>query len=160
MGLDIYFKGTKKLISWNYLSLHYAIRQAALFACGMPKTLGVDDDGTVDSFVFYLYPYAWRKHIKVEELQKLFWAVQQAGYFFPNIMFHSDDDGNYTKRGKVFKKPSLKSGNSKELLKELELIIQGEAYLKLNEKWQKLFMLFYEYVKDEVLNGIGRIIFS
>lgn len=88
---------------------------------------------------------------------------------FPNLLWHSDCDGAYTRRGKVasFEDPKgLQTGSSVGLLKELELIKDTLNLQRPKDSWTdnqsytaNLFYMLYDVVKDVVENYDGRIEF-
>lgn len=83
---------------------------------------------------------------------------------FPNLYWHSDCDGKYTRRGRVesFDKPgNLQTGNSVGLLKELQFVKDNlpvnDSFAGYHE-WM-IFNAFYDVVKDVVENYDGVIQF-
>ncbi len=157
MGLYARGSYSKKSFSYSYSALH-RIRYLALKTCGMPETVcGKKSELLVNNF--FLMPNELTGGL-VEDMRKFLWAVQQAGYYYPNLMFHSDCEGSYTKTGKVLKCKELLRGNSKKLLKELNLLKdETEEKEKIGYDWD-IFISFYDLVSDEVLNGYGHIIFN
>jgi len=163
MGLSIRGEGTGDYIGWNYSTLHLAVRQVALIECGMPLNLADEGKPVKNGMGFYMHPYIdifSKEYLPTEKLLAFISAVQLSGYHYPNIMFHSDCEGKYTLRGKIFNNNWM-SGNSKKLYKELKDLYDNKTYRKLqNERFEKRFCNFYELVKNEVLNGKGIIKFS
>ena len=121
MGLDINSKSKFKYHA-SYGGIHH-IRYLAYLICGGEKDYGSFmsmNDG------YFSEPYVEYPHQNVKLKESHFdW-----GYFihllkFPNLTWHSDCGGTYTKNGKVesFSEDSeLLTGNSIELLKELKII--------------------------------------
>jgi hypothetical protein len=163
MGLDIYGEKTGHSLSGSYSRLHHTARYLAMKYCGMPADLGVDSNGdAVDSFCFYMHPWADDKKLDVTKMTEFHFVCQQAGYYFPNLLMHSDCEGDYTRRGK-WGGHHLMTGNSVKLLKELELLCAEEEYINSDNERIKRAMeytvAFRDLVKDELENGNGRILF-
>lgn len=171
MGLSIFTK-TGENIHWSYTTIHRTVRWLALIYCGMPYNLGKNFQGeNIDSMAFYMYGNAKPGDIyDSKKMLEFIWAVQLSGKYFPNILFHSDCEGGYTKNGKCDPEndDELFGGNSIQLLKELKKIY--EAYKNDNFKGQeceinklknafKYFKDFYFLVKKEVEEGKGTIRF-
>jgi len=154
MGLDVSGSKTEKTYHAGYGGLHL-IRWLAMVSLGLPTK--IKDQSTFSAVSGSI---TLQKDWYQDECSTVLYYVQASGYFFPNLMFHCDCDGSYTKNGKIFKGSGLLSGNSTELLKELE-------YLKKNMPKKSdetaraidLFKMFYDVVKDEVVNGDGVIEF-
>ena len=165
MGLDICGKKTGHSLSAGYSTIHYNLRWLALRFCGMPVEI---EKAGIES---YSYLYRDKQHIDPfmifmthnKGLRALFSAIERAGHIFPNIMMHSDCEGNYTKNGKV-NPYTYKTGNSKKLLKELETLLSDEDIKKWSDERTKRAIEYtkklYHLVKDEIKNGTGTIIFS
>lgn len=163
MGLDIYGKVSKKEYHLSYSGLHL-VRWLALLVCGLPKEICGDTSFTWATSPF-LHGYVMKgKELPSPELMRtILWSFQQVGYLFPNLMFHSDCDGTYTKTGKVLQNHELLTGNSIGLLKELEDL---KEELKLNpdlvDKESRaigVFNTLYDLVQDEVKNGKAHLSF-
>lgn len=84
---------------------------------------------------------------------------------FPNLYWHSDCDGNYTLDGHIesFETPgSLQTGNSKELLEELQFVKdnlpRNDTFV--GEREWFIFDAMYGLVKDTVDNYDGKIEFA
>jgi len=160
MGLDISCKISKKSIRWNYSTLHL-IRWLALQACGLPKEIcGKTSYSWATSPFLHGYVIDGKELPSPDLMATILFSFKQAGYYFPNLMFHSDCEGNYTKSGKVFSKPELTGGNSTQLLKELELLKKEIPEQEKDSRTLVAFNQFYELVKDEVENGNGYIEFN
>lgn len=166
MGLDIKGKKTGHYIRASYSRLHHTVRYLALRYCGMPEYL--DNLNEVSAMICYMYPDSIIRNankINPEKLNHFFYSVQLSGKYFPNILLHSDCEGNYTKRGKCdpFNEPQLLKGNSLQLLKELEVIVTDKDLLESKEESiinaLPYTIKFYELVKDEIENGTGTILF-
>ena len=160
MGLDISGEVSEKDYHYGYSGIHQ-VRWLGLLCMGMPEKL----ESGQDSFLVMSHPYFDNPMHPEEQIpspggfQELFWWIMMAGYYLPNLMFHSDAEGTYTKRGKVFAKHGLESGNSVGLLKELEFIKRDtKEDIKKLLAWE-IFNSLYELVKDEVENGKGKIYF-
>ena len=170
MGLDIIGKKTENCISSGYSKLHHNARFLALFFCGMPLTIGKENDDRkdIDSFVFFMHPFTGFNGVKFEikEMQKYNNALIFAGFYFPNLLMHSDCDGNYTKNGPTaIESYRLLKGNSIQLLKELNLLC-NDKYLKEMAIENERIKCALDYtvslrnlVKDEIENGCGTILF-
>lgn len=156
MGLSIVGAVSKKTYRCSYSGLHQ-IRWLALLACGAPFEWSNRKEKTY-TFGWVTNPVVFPgQEPSADELTAWNWAQMQAGYYFPNLMFHSDCEGRYTPRGKVFGK-NLMSGNSKKLLKELEFLkeqLKEDFTFELPEFALEIFNTLYELVKDEVENGKG-----
>lgn len=165
MGLDITGKKTDHHISWSYSALHHRVRYLALVLCGLPDKIGTDDIGNdLDAFLAYMNFPDYRK-IKMENMDEFIAAIQMSGYYFPNLLMHSDCEGKYTKNGK--QAPDTKHwqyGNSKKLLEELELICTDQDLInhELDRVRDALpyAIAFRDLVKDEIENGCGTILFE
>jgi hypothetical protein len=124
----------------------------------MPEHL--DDEGRVSSMVFYLSPYIGDKCLSTDKLRQFISAVQVSGKLFPNLLLHSDCDGDYTKRGKIDLTGGLGKGNSVALLKELGELVNEKEFQ--NEKYTKEMgytKAFHALVKKEIEEGKGIIRF-
>jgi hypothetical protein len=165
MGLDIRGKKTGHHISGAYSRLHHTARYLALKWCGMPDSIGKNRQGDdVDGFGFYMHPWADDKVLNQEDLVSWMWSLELGGRYFPNILLHSDAEGNYTKNGKTAPfKAHLMGGNSIQLLKELETLCNDKDILESkNERMLNAVpytKAFRDLVKDEIDNGCGTIEF-
>ena len=121
MGLSIYTAHTDKSIHWGYHTLHI-VRDLALQSCGVDKGLCTIIrsccSGKVD-IVRFLMAY----HPEVEIKSSDFYGMQMAGFLYPNLLFHSDCEGDYTYRDKVMTNEHWTTGNIKQLKKELERLL-------------------------------------
>jgi len=158
MGLDIYGRKTKHHLGGSYSRLHFATRLLALEFCGMPKYL--DSANEILAMSFYMNGYLpFDKRADTDKLARFITAVQITGFKFPNIMMHSDCDGNYTKNGKITIETCM-TGNSIALMKELKEIIDEPTFHDDEHKNAMEYTLaFYELVNDEINNGCGTIEF-
>jgi len=144
MGLDIYSKSSNKSYHFGYSGIHQ-LRYIAYRVVGGDKTFSgymrMGDERPEGCFDF---------------------CYTCACYHFPNLMFHSDCEGTYTKRGKVLTDEHLLKGNSKGLLKELEALntLADRENAKGEIRWDDIFPQLYELVKDVVENGDGKLIFN
>lgn len=160
IGLRIHSKSSKTY-NHNYSILHQ-IRWLTLIYFGLPlkvkevSTFGLYQGLYYDKLINILV--ADDNELTYETLN---WCFKRAGHTFPNIHFHSDCSGTYTKTGKLFGN-GLKTGNSKKLLKELTLLVNNNNVKKVNqdEYLYKALIEFYELVKDTVENHDGKIFFS
>lgn len=156
MGLDACGKVSRKKYHWGYSGLHQ-IRWLALLALGMPQEIKGNSTFCALSGGWKLQD-GWYQ----DEERTILWYVQLSGKYFPNLMFHSDCEGTYTKTGRLDLNGKLMRGNSRSLLKELQMIKDSENlknnHLKLG-KAMEIFDMFYDLVKDEVENGKGHITF-
>jgi hypothetical protein len=166
MGLDITGENTGHNLSSNYSTLHYTVRYLAMKFSGMPDSIGTDIDGKPkDSFLFCMSGHADKMdRIDTNKMKTFSFSMVRAGYLFPQILIHSDCEGEYTPDGGININNGLISGNSIELLKELEVLVNEESYKNSDSKQIQTcynhMLKFYELVKDEIENGSGRIIFS
>lgn len=161
MGLDIYGEKTEHSLSGSYSRLHQNARYLALVYCGMPKTIGED----VDSFNSYMYFPIHRNNLDEYKMRDWIYSIQLSGYYFPNLLMHSDCEGNYTKNGKDAPcYDGLIGGNSKRLLKELEMLCNDDDLINHESERVRNALdyttKFRDLVKDELKNGNGKIIFS
>ena len=173
MGLCIQGKKTGKYYDRSYSALHFGSRWLALVACGMPlDDIQIPDYkfDRVDNMTFKADPmslYMDHGFRGLTDIQKYTTAAQMTGFHFPNLMMHSDCEGNYTKNGKDA--PNTKNwmgGNSIHLLKELESLCSDKDILKLvedgNERVKDALShatTFRDIVKHEIQNGCGTILF-
>lgn len=152
MGLWITGKGSKKEYSRSYFALHL-VRWLALRICGLNEKIAGKT-----SFSYLNDAYINKDAIPTpDEMLNLVWANRVAGHFYPNLLFHSDCEGSYTKKGAVLKNENLLTGNSIGLLKELKKL-KREKPKKISmddERAWDTFNTLYELVKDEVENGEG-----
>jgi hypothetical protein len=159
MGLDIYGKKTGGHLGAGYSRLHFTARHLALIYCAMPEF--IDDQDKHQSILFYMNPWLnIGESFSTQHMKDFIYAMQLSGVEFPNLMLHSDCEGNYTKNGKLDIDGSLMTGNSIALLRELEKLVNEEAFLA--EKYSKEMeytKAFYNLVKDEIENGVGTILF-
>ncbi len=154
MGLDIYSQSDKDY-HYGYSGLHY-IRYMAYRALSGKKK------------------YSDWHSLERQDVEPD-WAYAHCLLFYPNLYWHSDCDGTYTKRGKLdFTKNTLLTGNSKQLLWELDDIKEmlegsGKGLAKIKSKeelnaeisdrdWQ-VFNMFHDLVKDVVENHDGHLEF-
>ena len=168
MGLYIHGKTVNK-DDWtfSYSRLHYTVRYLALKYCGMPDNIGAKYNGEEkDSMAFYMNYYIHNNDvIDDEKMGQFIQAVQFSGKYFPNIMLHSDCEGNYTKNGKCDPiNKGWRNGNSKQLLKELKILLEDEDLKEMQDKHiinaLKHVRIFYNIVKGELEEGTGHIIFG
>lgn len=172
MGLSIRGKKTGESHGGNYSALHQATRYLALSYCNMPDSLGTSEDidyrmHEIDAFSFYINPYiSSRGHFDPTKMSDFIFAIECAGYLFPNILLHSDCDGQYTKNGTSGPENNseLLKGNSIQLLKELEKICACENFINSDDDRIKRALAwtieFRDLVKTEIDEGCGTIIFS
>jgi hypothetical protein len=152
VGLDASGAVSEKSYHAGYGSLHL-VRWLALVDCGFPETIG-----SRPSVRYYPGWYIVPEGLTAKDIQAMVESSMLAGYWYKNLLLHSDCEGTYTKRGKVDTKSFL-TGNSVELLGELELLKKGTPdRLKTGRPWE-VFTMLYEMVKDEVKNGKGIIKF-
>lgn len=150
MGLDITGKSSEFTYHGSYHGLHL-IRWLAMVNCGLPRK--IEDR---DSFALVIAPFPRTVILNQIAID----AIQKSGYFYPNLMFHSDCEGNYTKNGKIFKYSSLETGNSIKLLKELRELNDSSEREKEDEHCWDYFDMLHKLVEDEVENGKGHLIFE
>jgi hypothetical protein len=165
MGLCIKGKKSKKEYYYSYSGLHQ-IRWLALLSLGMSAS--INNNETYNVCYGYFDNLLTDPLSAIQERQSFSFYLQESGYYFPNLMFHSDCEGRYTKVGKVFSNGNLTTGNSIELLKELKFIKRRYINKTKLEELSKndlrhhafeIFNSFYELVKDEVQNGYGILTF-
>ena len=155
MGLNISGEVSHKHYRCGYNGLHQ-VRWLAMLSMGAPINWKNGDP----TYGWITHPWVGldcNKAPQSDELMSWMFAAECCGYFYPNLIFHSDCDGEYTPKGKVFKKPGLRSGNSKELLKELRLLKNElkDCEFNLPERAMEIYQMLYDLVEDEVLNGKG-----
>lgn len=158
MGLYIYGKKTRHHLASGYSKLHQNARYLALVYCGMPDNIGENKDA------FNSFMYFPNYETNFENMNVFIYSIQLSGYYFPNLLMHSDCDGKYTKNGKDAPTYNgLLGGNSKKLLKELEILCNDEDLI--NHKLERVrnaldyTIKFRDLVKDELENGTGTILF-
>jgi len=163
MGLRISSKSSKKEYNFGYSGLHQ-IRWIAYKICGGEKNY-VEfmsmQDGTLHRKNFE-YP-------DCESFDKdtLFmlkephydWSYIAALQKFPNLMWHSDCDGTYSKNGKVasLDKTPL-TGNSEGLLSELKILKKKGLRFRKKIRWDEIFNQLYDLVESVVEQGSGELI--
>jgi len=94
------------------------------------------------------------------ELNEMTQGLQLSGHYYPNLMFHSDCEGAYTKTGKVLEPgKEWTTGNLHGLLSELKLLEkEAPEDLKTGRPWGT-FKMLYALVEDEVRLGGNKIEF-
>lgn len=146
MGLAIYTTHTDKDIHWGYHTLHI-IRDFALQSCGVNKELcsiiRSCYSGNVD-IVRFLMAY----HPEIEIKSSDFSGMQIAGFLYPNLLFHSDCEGDYTYRGRVMSGKYWHKGNIKQLKNELECLLENSEHIE-NDNGKKFTQELYDLVKAE-----------
>ena len=146
MGLSIYTTHTDKYISWGYHTLHI-VRDLALQSCGVNKELcsiiRSCYSGKVD-IVRFLMAY----HPEIEIKSGDFGGMQMAGFLYPNLLFHSDCEGDYTYRGRVMTDKYWQRGNIKQLKKELEDLLERSEDID-NNSAKQFTQELYDLVKAE-----------
>ena len=146
MGLTIYTKHTDKEIHWGYHTLHI-VRDFALQSCGVNKELcriiRSCNSGNVD-IVRFLIAY----HPDIQITSKDFGGMQMAGFLYPNLLFHSDCDGDYTYRGRVMSDDYWYKGNIKQLKNELENLLEWSENIE-NNNAKRFTKELYDLVKAE-----------
>ena len=160
MGLSIRGEKTGNYWHGSYSTLNWSVRYLALKACGMPDVVGERNGEEITGMQHYMYPHNHRAELDTGQMREFLFAVQVAGYLYPQILFHSDCEGTYTKRGKILG-DGLLTGNSIKLLAELESLC--ETFADTEHETTRSYALTKELrdlVKDEVENGSGRILFS
>lgn len=161
MSLEIYGQKSRFKYHSGYSGLH-RIRYLSYLICGGKK-----------EFIYYMHPHFLQKNESNKSddddnkiylaLEHFDWAFVKAWCRFPNLNQHSDCDGSYTADGKIdikwTKQPKtpMSSGNSIELLKELETIKRFRKALQ-SQEWETFDML-YRLVKSEVSKG-GKLFFE
>lgn len=160
MGLDIEGSVSKKNYCQGYHGLH-SVRWLALLNCGLPREVnGEQTHSWATGPWLHGFVREGKELPTIEQMQTILWAFQLSGYHYPNLMFHSDCEGSYTKSGKVFKTKDLMSGNSLGLLKELKILKEDIPEDMRESRAVGVFNMLYELVYDEVKNGKGIIKFS
>lgn len=150
MGLDIGSLSDKEY-SYSYSGIHY-IRYMAYCSIG-------GEDGYLDWHKNYYGEWGATEPV---EITGKYVEVQER---FPNLYVHSDCDGKYTLDGHVEEdngKNGLQTGNSRELLKELEYIkaeLPKKHDKEVTDRDWYVFNMLYELVKDVVENHDGVIEF-
>lgn len=154
MGLSII--GPSKEYHRSYSALH-GVRWLALVTCGWPEKIGGKS-----SDVLYPMTNGADKTPTHREMDDMIRGATLAGYRYPNLILHSDCDGDYTHNGKLtFGPDEWMEGNSDELLEELETLKElVPDNLKQHHPAWGTFKEFYDVVKDIVKNGDGRVEFS
>lgn len=154
MGLDIHGRVSKLDYHQGYHALHL-VRWLALLSCGFPEKIG--DDSSMNIFpMCYVIPQG----ITGKIISKCLEAAQLSGYWYPNLMIHSDAEGSYTRTGKINPHEDWLRGNSVGLLKELETLKKHIDKKHEESRAYEVFKRLYALVKDEVENGKGHITFS
>ena len=163
MGLIVSGKSSKKEYNFGYSGLHQ-IRWIAYKICGGKKNYV--------EFMSMHNGLLHKKDFKYPDCESfseniLFilkephydWAYLVALQKFPNLMWHSDCDGIYSKNGKVapLDKTPL-TGNSRELLSELEILKKKSLPFRKEIRWNKIFNQLYDLVEDVVEKGDGKVI--
>lgn len=159
MGLDIIGKKTGHSLSGGYSRLHQNARYLALVYCGMPESIGENKD----AFSSYMYFPCYATNF--DNMNSFIYSIQLSGYYFPNLLMHSDCEGKYTKNGKDAPTyDGLIGGNSKKLLKELNILCNDKDLI--NHKLERVrnaldyTIKFRDLVEDELENGDGIIMFT
>lgn len=160
MGLCISGKTTGESMSYSYGRLHYNTRFLALKYCGMPDHisnffLGKESEESIHAYMSHM-----------EDVRNFHGAIQLSGFYFPNLMMHSDCEGNYTKTGKdAPRTKQWMGGNSIKLKKELLRILEDDDLIKLGKINGRIknaleyTQEFYDIVNNEIESGTGTIYF-
>ena len=157
MGLYIRCKHSEKDISWSYSTLH-VIRDLALQTCGINKDvcsiIRSCSRSDVDIIRFIL---AYHPEVSLDA--SIFFGFQLAGYYYPNLLFHSDCEGTYTSKGRVMSDANWLHGNIKQLQKELELLLNNSNNINddVAKSYAKQLLLL---VSDELNYKQPEIIFA
>lgn len=160
MGLSIRGKKTGHGLDGGYSRLHQNARYLALVYCGIPEDIGKNKE--ISGFGAYMhFP---NQETDFSNMYNFIYSIQLSGYLFPNLLMHSDCEGNYTKKGKDAPlHEGLMGGNSKRLLKELNILCEDDDLI--NHKLERVrnaldyTIKFRDLVQDEIENGCGKIIF-
>ena len=137
MGLYIYGEETGHDLKGSYSTLHHTVRYLSLVYCGMPENIGTRPDGKkIDSFSYYMNRFAEKgSYFDNEKMSQFISSISMIGLYFPQINFHSDCDGEYTKDGKIdIENDNWGSGNSLKLLEELNLICNDNDIIEFCKK--------------------------
>lgn len=153
---------TTRRINWSYSTLHQTVRRVALLCCGVPEYL--DYGNKLDFLLIFNSRIAGdhlsKSKINEDNLCSFIRRMPEAGYRFPNILFHSDAEGTYTKTGKVNLQTYM-SGNSIELLEELKILLGSDILKnKSYEYHQGCIQDFHDLVEDIITNGDGVVYFG
>lgn len=154
MGLDISVKGLDypKGYHYGYGTLHL-VRWLALIDCGLPENIAGKP-----SYCIWPAVYVLPDGFTAKDMQATYLPLQIAGHHYPNLMLHSDCDGEYTRRGKV-ETTTLQSGNSVALLGELKQLAKNTPKnLQVGRAWEALLVLL-ETARFAVEKSNGRMEF-
>lgn len=167
MGLDIYCKHSDKSIRWGYSRIHN-VRTLAYIACGVPKKIAKLRMYYGQLSVLDSYRADEERKTGIDELTGSdLLQISATGFHFPQLLWHSDAEGTYTARGKIWGKKNMMTGNIHKLKEELECLIAED--FKNNKKYQKEdipdfwvddLKNLYELVKDEVQHKRPVVYFS
>ena len=87
------------------------------------------------------------------------WSYIMALQKFPNLMWHSDCDGTYSKNGKVASLDKIPlTGNSRGLLSELKILKKKSLPFRKEIRWDEIFNHLFGLVDDVVEKGDGKLI--
>jgi hypothetical protein len=148
MGLSI--KGTNKTFKRSYSGIHH-IRWLAMLTLGAPKSLNRN----------WMYSPNFNTVTDSSKYQELLSSAFLTGFYYPNLFFHSDCQGTYTKTGKILESDELKTGNIKKLYKEL-IKLKGsitEDLEKENQYAVELLNELFDLVDDEIKYGKNKLLF-
>lgn len=151
MGLYIYGKHTDKECHWGYSMLHL-IRDVALMTCGVNKEFAraTRAHWEKEGYTLEHYIKSYCPSFKIAPID--LYGLRLAGYYYPNLLFHSDCGGTYTKYGKVMQDAHLLTGSLKGLKEELELIkhdLEKDKY-EISDCQENAINQLLELVTDEL----------
>ena len=161
MGLRISSKSSKKKYNCGYSGIH-KLRWIAYKIC--------DGEKDFSDFLMMQKGYLNNKLLKVpvpyDEMlgfkePHYDWSYIMTLQEFPNLMWHSDCDGTYSKNEKIapLDKTPL-TGNSRELLSELKILKKKSLPFRKYIQWDRIFNQLYNLVEDVVEKGDGKLIFG
>lgn len=151
MGLYIYGKHTDKECHWGYGMLHI-IRDIALMTCGVQEEFAKATRAYWDKEGYTLEHYIKSNCPSLKIAPSDLYGLRLAGYYYPNLLFHSDCDGTYTKNGKLMNDCHWLTGSLSGLQKELNLLkseLQKENY-EITEWQENAINQLFELVEDEL----------
>ena len=138
MGLDIQAKSKYKY-SFSYTGIHY-IRYITYLSCKGEKGFG--------------------DYISMANKDCYDWEFIMALHKYPQIIWHSDSEGSYTKKGKITDLHKMPlTGNSVELLKELKMLNNWISKNPQIDVRLDTFYALFNLVKDVVKKGNGYLKF-
>jgi hypothetical protein len=111
-----------------------------------------------------MHPFIYNFNPDTDKLKVFNYSLIRAGYYYPNVMLHSDCSGSYTSNSSPGLDGALETGDSTLLMEELENILSCKEDKDDEDEFLKsafdLTQELYDLVRKEVEEGKGTIYFD